>query len=102
MSDEELQLIKALDEETMEGEGSEEEEESENETEEANADEDDVDMSDAEHLEDVIGKQKHEPSKSQYETRKEKLAARIKAMEDKALSDQPWQLKGGGDRKVTP
>ncbi|KAF6026960.1 MPHOSPH10 [Bugula neritina] len=94
MSDEELQLIKALDEETMEGEGSEEEEESENETEEANADEDDVDMSDAEHLEDVIGKQKHEPSKSQYETRKEKLAARIKAMEDKALSDQPWQLKG--------
>jgi len=38
MSDEELQLIKALDEETMEGEGSEEEEESENETEEANAD----------------------------------------------------------------
>lgn len=37
--------------------------------------EDDVDMSDAEHLEDVIGKQKHEPSKSQYETRKEKVGS---------------------------
>ncbi|XP_067952164.1 U3 small nucleolar ribonucleoprotein protein MPP10-like [Watersipora subatra] len=92
MSDEEVELMKALDEKTAEPELSEEEMESK----------DTDDDSDAEHLQDIIGKRKNEPNKSDYERRTEKLRERITAMEEEALADKPWQLKGEVTAKARP